>query len=165
MILAAAAAATALQAAPYQDCKQITNIPGRETVSLDGNWKTIVDQYETGYYDYRRKPMNERASFFADDSFNRNRRRLVEYEFDAARELKVPGDWNTQREDLYRYEGTVWYRTKFKSEPREGRTFVYFGASNYETVVGLNGHVLGMHLGGFTPFNYDYITYNIKHKY
>ena len=144
-----------LHSASAQELPQITNIASREYTSLDGAWKTIVDQYETGYYDYRRNPMPEGSTFFADDSFNKNRKRLVEYEFDAARELQVPGDWNTQREDLYRYEGTVWYRTKFTSEPREGRTFVYFGAANYETVVGINGRVLGLHLGGFTPFNYE----------
>lgn len=134
---------------------QIVNIAGRETICLDGAWKTIVDQYETGYYDYRRNPMPARSTYFADDSFNKDRTRLVEYDFDASRELNVPGDWNTQREDLYRYEGTVWYRTKFSYKPEDGRTFVYIGAANYESVVGLNGNVLGLHLGGFTPFNYE----------
>lgn len=155
LLTVATMAALFLHSAAAQEIPQITNIAGRERVSLDGAWKTIVDQYETGYYDYRRNPMPERSTFFADDSFDKDRTRLVEYEFDAARELAVPGDWNTQREDLYRYEGTVWYRTKFNAEPREGRTFVYIGAANYESVVGLNGHVLGLHLGGFTPFNYE----------
>ena len=160
---AVVAASVAVFSASAQELPQIVNVAGRECTSLDGQWKTIVDQYETGYYDYRRNPMNERSSFFADASFDRDRTRLVEYEFDAARELAVPGDWNTQREDLYRYEGTVWYRTKFDAVPREGRTFVYFGASNYETVVGLNGHVLGTHFGGFTPFNYE-ITDRLKEE-
>lgn len=155
LLTVATMAALFLHSAAAQEIPQITNIAGRDCVSLDGAWKTIVDQYETGYYDYRRNPMPERSTFFADDSFDKDRTRLVEYEFDAARELAVPGDWNTQREDLYRYEGTVWYRTKFNAEPREGRTFVYIGAANYESVVGLNGHVLGLHLGGFTPFNYE----------
>ncbi len=155
LIVTVAAAVLLLHSASAQKLPQITNITAREYTSLDGAWKTIVDQYETGYYVYRRNPMPERSTFFADDSFNKNRKRLVEYEFDAARELQVPGDWNTQREDLYRYEGTVWYRTKFNAEPRDGRTFVYIGAANYESVVGLNGKVLGLHLGGFTPFNYE----------
>jgi beta-glucuronidase len=29
---------------------------GRKTVSLDGQWQTIIDPYETGYYDYRYQP-------------------------------------------------------------------------------------------------------------
>lgn len=31
---------------------QIVNVLGRETISLDGLWKTIVDPYENGYYNY-----------------------------------------------------------------------------------------------------------------
>ncbi len=31
----------------------IANTDGRRTISLDGQWQTIIDPYETGYYDYR----------------------------------------------------------------------------------------------------------------
>ena len=135
---------------------QITNIPGRSTVCLDGKWKYIVDLYKTGNQDYRAKPLPETQSFFADRSFYADQRYLVEYDFDAAKEIAVPGDWNTQRPELYYYEGTVWYRTKFAKNPREGkRYFLYFGAANYETVVGLNGRRIGHHEGGFTPFNFE----------
>jgi len=37
----------------------ITNIPNRKSVSLNGKWKYIVDPYETGFYDYRYKELNE----------------------------------------------------------------------------------------------------------
>ena len=33
--------------------------------------------------------------------------------------------------------------------------FLYFAAANYETDVYLNGHKLGKHIGGFTPFAYE----------
>ena len=36
---------------------QLINVGGRNTTALDGLWKTIVDPYENGYYDYRRKPL------------------------------------------------------------------------------------------------------------
>ena len=135
---------------------QINNIPGRSTVCLDGNWKYIVDVYNTGNQDYRANPLHESQSFFADRSFYADQRRLIEYDFDASREIAVPGDWNTQRPELYYYEGVVWYRTKFAADPKPGkRYFVYFGAANYETVAGLNGHRLGRHEGGFTPFNFE----------
>jgi beta-glucuronidase len=39
-----------------QESKLITNISARSTTSLDGDWKTIVDPFDTGYYDYRREP-------------------------------------------------------------------------------------------------------------
>ena len=135
---------------------QIQNIGGRQKTSLDGNWKAFIDQYETGYYDYRRNPMPDSQTFFADASFNADRTKLVEYDFDLARELKVPGDWNTQRPELYLYEGTIWYRQRFHTTPKPGtRTFLYFGAANYEAVVGVNGKAVAKHFGGFTPFNIE----------
>jgi beta-glucuronidase len=36
-----------------------------------------------------------------------------------------------------------------------GRVFLYFGAVNYRADVYLNGRKLGMHQGGFTPFNFE----------
>ncbi len=135
---------------------QIQNIGGRQTTSLDGSWKMFVDQYETGYYDYRRNPMPDGSTFFADRSFHSDRTVLVEYDFDTAGELEVPGDWNTQKPQLYLYEGTIWYRQKFDVTPKPGRrTFLYFGAANYEAVVGVNGHAVAKHLGGYTPFNIE----------
>ena len=135
---------------------QIINVAARETFSLDGAWKTIVDPYETGYYNYRMVPLSSKDSYFADKDFYADKTKLVEYNFDTEKTLLVPGDWNTQRDDLYYYEGTVWYRNRFPYTPKEGkRTFLYFGAANYQTVVGLNGKKIGRHTGGFTPFNFE----------
>ena len=139
-----------------QPAPQIINVAARETFSLDGAWKTIVDPYETGYYNYRMVPLSSKDSYFADKDFYADKTKLVEYNFNTDRKLQVPGDWNTQRDDLYYYEGTVWYRNRFPYTPKEGkRTFVYFGAANYQTVVGLNGKKIGRHTGGFTPFNFE----------
>lgn len=141
---------------------QIINVENRETISLDGLWKSIVDPYENGYYNYRRKPMPDRNSYFADRDFNEDRTKLFEYNFNTDRTLYVPGDWNTQRPQLYYYEGTVWYRNIFNYVPKPGkRVFVYFGAANYEAIVGLNGNKIGKHVGGFTPFNFE-ITDKVK---
>ena len=136
---------------------QIQNIASRAKTSLNGDWKSFIDQYETGYYDYRRNPMPDSQTFFADRSFfSSDRTVLVEYDFNEAATLKVPGDWNTQKPELYLYEGTIWYRQKFQAAPKAGeRTFLYFGAANYEAVVGVNGHAVAKHLGGYTPFNIE----------
>lgn len=135
---------------------QIVNVGARETISLDGVWKSIVDPYENGYYNYRLKPLPDSESYFADGDFNADRTVLYEYNFNTDRDMIVPGDWNTQRPQLYYYEGTVWYRNIFNYTPKPGkRTFVYFGAANYETIVGLNGRKIGKHVGGYTPFNFE----------
>ncbi len=163
LLLSAMAALCILTGFAQEPYPQITNIPGRSTVCLDGNWKYIVDLYKTGNQDYRANPLPEGQSFFADRSFYDDQTRLVEYDFDAAKEIAVPGDWNTQRPELYYYEGTVWYRTMFYNISKPGRRyFLYFGAANYETVAGLNGHRVGRHEGGFTPFNFEVTDYLLE---
>ncbi len=131
----------------------IIDVDGRATTSLDGRWRTIVDPFQTGYYNYRWQP--DPNGWFRDRKARRPSD-LVEYDFDRAPTLAVPGDWNTQRGELLFYEGTVWYRKTFEYDLKPGhRLFAYFGAANYEARVWLNGHELGVHEGGFTPFDFD----------
>ena len=123
----------------------IANVPGRAAISLNGAWRAIIDPYETGiggkFYE-NRKPKDKRDR--------------VEYDFDASPVLNVPGDWNSQRADLFLYEGPVWYRKTFSYRRREHtREFIYFGAANYKAVAYLNGNKIGEHQGGFTSFNFE----------
>jgi len=128
-------------------------VDGRNTISLDGLWRTIVDPYENGYYDYRRKPL---ANGFGNDKDLVDKSLLQEYDFSTDKTLSVPGDWNTQRAELYYYEGTVWYRKRFEYNPANGkRQFLHFAAVNYEAIVFVNGKEVGKHVGGFTPFNVE----------
>ena len=65
---------------------------------------------------------------------------LVEYDFDTSGRLHVPGDWNTQRDSLLFYEGSVWYKWSFNyAKGSKKRVFVHFGAANYMAYVYLNG--------------------------
>src|SRR3989475_5235089 len=115
----------------------IANINGRQTTSLDGNWKTIIDPYEAGYYDYRYQPS---ANGYFKDARPKNKSDLIEYNFDTSGSLKVPGDWNTQEERLLLYEGTIWYKKSFDYQRKQNtRLFVYFGAANYIADDYLNG--------------------------
>lgn len=138
----------------------ITNIPGRKTLTLNGKWNYIIDPYETGYYDYRYKPLDENpnpgSGFFLDQHLG-DPSKLLEYDFDRCPTLMVPGDWNSQDDKLLYYEGTIWYRRLFeyKKANADNRVFVHFGAANYETDVYLNGKKLGKHIGGFTPFDFE----------
>ena len=137
----------------------IQNIAGRDLINLDGRWNYIIDPYENGFYDYRHQPYDESPSGkggFYDDKKQKDPSELIEYDFDASPTLKVPGDWNSQDNKLLFYEGTIWYRRNFRVTPQTGRRyFLYFGAVNYEAHIYLNGKKLGMHKGGFTPFQFE----------
>jgi beta-glucuronidase len=130
----------------------IANTDGHKTVSLDGPWQTIVDPYESGFYNYRYQPSDN--GYFK-NAKPKTKSDLIEYDFDSSGSLQVPGDWNTQADQLFFYEGTIWYKKSFDYKRRPNiRLFVYFGAANYLTDVYLNGEKLGEHEGGFTPFNF-----------
>ncbi|MBQ7686981.1 MAG: beta-glucuronidase [Bacteroidaceae bacterium] len=140
----------------------IGNVPARKAMSLNGDWNYIIDVQEEGYYDYR---MNVTQWGFFQNAKPQRPEDLVEYDFDKSPTMKVPGDWNTQDDRLFFYEGTVWFYKKFRldsSELKEGiRKLLYFGAVNYEAIVYVNGRREGRHVGGFTPFCYD-VTDRLK---
>ncbi|NNK83849.1 MAG: beta-glucuronidase [Flavobacteriaceae bacterium] len=141
--------------------KLIINTYNRPTTSLNGYWEYIVDPYENGYYNYRYEAFDkqenpQKGAFFL-NSKSESKSDLVEYDFDKMDSILVPSDWNTQKENLFYYEGTLWYKKSFdyKLDKTSNRLFVYFEASNYKTEVYFNGKKLGVHVGGFTPFNYE----------
>jgi len=145
--------AVVLQGKAAQEVKAPLNVYGRSVTSLNGMWKYFVDQQDIGYYDYRMNPT--RWGFFL-DAKPRNVSDLVEYSFDDSKSMKVPGDWNTQDEQLYWYEGSVWYRQKFNWKPEQRRkALLYFAGANYLSRVWVNGKQVGVHEGGFTPFCFD----------
>ncbi|MBR0049920.1 MAG: beta-glucuronidase [Prevotella sp.] len=146
-------ALAAVQATAQKEVPAPQNVYARQSVSLNGDWNYIVDPQEMGYYDYRMKPMSH--GFFS-NAKPRWKSDLVEYDFDTSPTIRVPGDWNTQVEQLFLYEGTVWMKRDFDYTPQEGRrVLLYFGAVNYEAIVHVNGQMAGRHVGGFTPFCYD----------
>ena len=131
----------------------IQNVNAYESMSLNGEWNYIVDVQEEGYYDYRMKPME--WGFFL-NAKPQKPEDLIEYDFDKSPTMRIPGDWNTQDERLFFYEGTVWFKKSFQAVPMdECRTLLYFGAVNYDCHVWVNGKKAGHHVGGFTPFNFN----------
>ena len=147
-----------------KDVPLIQNVLGYESQSLNGAWNYIVDVQEEGYYDYR---MNVSRWGFFQNAKPQKPEDLIEYDFDKSPTMQIPSDWNTQDEKLFFYEGTVWFFKQFGLTPSpspvgEGsskgkgeRRLLYFGAVNYDAHVYVNGHHVGHHVGGFTPFNYD----------
>ncbi len=125
----------------------IGNVFARSSTSLAGEWRTIVDQLRVGD-----------ASPLLRGGVGLNRKatpsELLEYAFSDAESLRVPGDWNTQRPELFWYRGVVWYQKEFAVRPTPGkRSFLYFGGANFAKDVYVNGALVARHRGGFTPFN------------
>jgi beta-glucuronidase len=129
----------------------IANIENRSATSLNGAWHFIVDPYDTGYWDYRHQP---RKDGYFERAVPKTKRDLVEYDFEKSDTLMVPGDWNSQKKELFYYEGTVWYERSFSyRKPAGRRVFLAVGAANYLARVWMNGAAACEHEGGFTGFN------------
>ena len=137
----------------------LQNVYARTTTSLNGSWNYIVDPFDNGYYNYR---MAVNHGGFGTNQQAKSPSELVEYNFETSPVLRVPGDWNTQEDRFFFYEGSMWFKKDFNYEPAAGRRqFLYFGAVNYLCNVYLNGKYLGEHVGGFTPFSFD-VTGKVK---
>ena len=139
-----------------QEVPLLGNAFNRKKISLNGKWNYIIDVQEEGYYGYR---MEERKrGFFCNDK-PKNPWDLVEYDFDKSPEMEIPSDWNTKDNKLFLYEGTIWFKKSFNYtiNPQK-KLILYFGAVNYESIIYINGILIGKHIGGFTPFNFDITT-------
>ncbi|MEO8735911.1 MAG: glycoside hydrolase family 2 TIM barrel-domain containing protein [Edaphobacter sp.] len=131
----------------------LVDIDHRAATSLDGDWHAIVDPYATGLYSFHHELKKDGYFMNAKQQPNGG---PVEYNFAISPTLKVPGDWNTQRPDLFYYEGVLWYEKDFKYSPKPNtRTFIHFGAANYRSFVWVNTKKVCEHEGGFTPFDCD----------
>jgi len=132
----------------------ITGADMRPATSLNGEWGAIVDPYFSGLFSSHHQEktngwfMNRKAQ--ATDTFP------TEYNFATAPKLKVPADWNSQRESLLYYEGPVWYERDFTYQTKtHTRIFLHVGAANYRSWFWVNGQKVCEHEGGFTSFNCD----------
>jgi beta-glucuronidase len=154
-LVAAFLALPALSAAPIV----LTGADRRPSISLDGEWGSIVDPYFSGLFSFHHQEradgwfLNQKAK--PGDSFP------TEYDFSQASKLKVPADWNTQRESLLYYEGPVWYERDFTYQPQvHTRVFLHVGAANYRSWFWVNGQKACEHEGGYTSFNCE-ITFAV----
>jgi hypothetical protein len=111
-------------------------LPPRSRVSLDGVWDFITDPD----------------------------RRLQAETLDNAgifRRIHVPGPWQAQFDDLRDYTGVAWYRRTFEL-PRAALALtvpdpdfvIHFGAVDYFATIWLNGKLVGLHEGGYLPFEF-----------
>ena len=121
----------------------------RRRVDLNGAWAFMPDLVERGLRNQRPRysiPRDDRQQLDGP---------LVEYDWEVAPTLAVPGDWNSQDSTFLWYEGLAWYRRRLPAlppAPPGERHFLYFEGANYLTHVYLDGEKLAVHEGGFTPF-------------
>jgi beta-glucuronidase len=132
----------------------LTGADRRPALSLNGEWGSIVDPYFSGLFSFHHQEkangwfLNRKAA--PGDPFP------TEYDYSKAPKLKVPGDWNTQRESLLFYEGPMWYERDFTYQPKEHtRILLHVGAANYRSWFWVNGKKVCEHEGGYTAFNCD----------
>jgi len=130
----------------------LTGADMRPATSLDGQWASIVDPYFNGLFSFHHE---EKANgWFLNRKAQPGDQFPTEYDFSKAPTLKVPADWNSQRESLFYYEGPIWYQRDFTYQPKEHtRVFLHVGAANYRSWFWVNGQKVCDHEGGFTSFN------------
>ena len=132
----------------------ITGADMRPAMSLNGEWHGIPDPYQTGLYDFHKHEIAR--GWFMNQKAKPADTGPIDYDFAKALTLRVPGDWNTQRPELFWYEGLMWYEKDFSYDLKpEHRVFLHVGAANYRSIFWVNGAKVCEHEGGFTAFNCD----------
>jgi len=146
------ATSAAWAAAPTAAPIVLTGADRRPAISLNGEWGSIVDPYFSGLFSFHHQ---EKANgWFLNQKAKPGDPFPTEYDFATAPKLKVPSDWNTQRESLFFYEGPIWYEHDFTYQPKEhARLYLHVGAANYRSWFWVNGKKVCEHEGGYTSFN------------
>jgi hypothetical protein len=102
--------------------------PARPSIDLDGEWRFVADPERL--YDVADLPRGDAVT--------------------------VPGCWEAQVPRPYRII-TAWYHRRFDvpADWSDGRVLLRFGAVMYRCAVWVNGHPVGGHEGGYTPFTLE----------
>ena len=105
----------------------------RDFQSLDGMWQIVFDRNNEG----------GAKQWVREKNFPR----------EQMRDIAVPSCWELMEKD---YEGVAFYRHAFKVPANwAGKTVrLHFDAVNFRAEVWLNDTAVGMHEGGFTPFEF-----------
>ena len=113
----------------------------REFQRLDGQWDIVFDVRNEGRSGKWQQPQAFQGL--------------------KKREITVPSCWEEIEQD---YEGVAWYRREFDVAAgwKERHVRLCFDAVNYRAEVWVNGEVVGMHEGGFGPFEFD-INGHLRH--
>ena len=125
-------------------------VDSRTIITLNGEWSYIIDPMNNGL------PEVSLFGGFPRNKIQKTGMELIEYNFEAASKIKIPGAWNAEDEKLLFYRGPVWLYKKFNYLPKEDLlTHLYIEGSNFTTKVFINGSIVGEFEGGYVPFNFD----------
>ena len=129
-------------------------IDSRQIQSLNGEWSYIVDPMNNGL------PESSFFGGFPKNKIQKTGMELIEYNFETASKIQIPGAWNAIDERLFFYRGPVWLYKKFNYSPKkETLTHLYIEGSNFTTKIFLNGSIVGEFEGGYVPFNFNISKY------
>ena len=105
-----------------------------EWLNLNGSWRFAFDSADHG----------EAAGWASADLPGRQR-------------IMVPFSWGSTLSGVRDSADIAWYSREITipSTWKPKRVFVVFGASDWRTTVWLDGHKLGEHQGGYTPFAFE----------
>ena len=129
-------------------------IDSREYQNLNGKWHYIIDPMNNGL------PEESFFGGFPQNKLPSEGLELIEYDFESAKTIEIPGAWNAHEKNLLFYRGPVWFYKNFNHKSSNNNlTHLYIGASNFTTKVFLNGKIVGSYEGGYTSFNFDISEY------
>ena len=125
-------------------------IDSRTITNLNGEWSYIIDPMNNGL------PESSFFGGFPKNKIQKTGMELIEYNFETAEKMQIPGAWNAVNEKLFFYRGPVWLYKKFEYLPKEDvLAHLYIEGSNFTTKVFINGSIVGEFKGGYVPFNFN----------
>jgi beta-glucuronidase len=116
----------------------------RNTVDLNGIWKFNPDPYQRCRQQKWWLKEGDNSSFFP--CFN----------MEGLWETQVPSTWKKEFEELKWYDGHANYVKEFALDavPGDMEAFLCFDAVTYRSEIYLNGHTVGVHDWGYSPFQF-----------
>ena len=136
---------------PTLGSSDVVAMAGRRGVSLSGAWNFTLDLFDEGLRQHWYRDPAEPPTAWV---------RPRDYDALAGQTTTVPSCWTMQQPQWRHFEGGAWYTRLIDggaggADGARERTVLRVGAANYQARVFLNGHFLGTHRGGSTPFFVD----------